>query len=288
MKGRLITKADLPLSLSQWHEVRKFCFGKMAQGSIWLLHDSIYNLPPVLTKDWTDEKGIEDLHVRASRHTHVTPEEWRSALLGCCKEVIEKSRDIIGGSMEEIRAAMLWRAALALSFSLEENSIAQSHVVAKRDNGKPHMALERELEFDEEDQEKIRALAKFKFPLFMPDVMLASGISMKGGMDAVRKLGVSDREVAFISVCATYEGMYNLLSLYPSATIIAYGVGGRLNEKAYIVNSGLGDAGDKFFYGNSLENFEPIRHVFPGHWWDDLGREIHRENTRVLGSIEAA
>lgn len=275
MERRLIIKEDLPLSLSDLEEVRRFCLKEkkedvrvLCKGSGWL--------PRVLTRDWTNENI--PLEIRAHKHIDAKPREWRMALQDVC----------IGGVMGDwarrqekfhsVAAVVMWRAALAFSHQLYAFGVVQCHTDFKRkntDDGK-NIEIVWERPFDKEAEADLEYSATTGNPLIFPDVMLALGTSATKGIRFVKDMGARNDQITAICVSAAPEGVHNLLLAFPGIKIVVYEMGGRLDEEAYIVDTGLGDAGDKFFQAVELDDFLPIRRVFRGDWWDYLAHQIEK------------
>lgn len=273
MNGRLITKADLPLSPSDLAKVRKFCEN---QESVRVLCQGHGRLPKVLTQDWTDESI--PLYDRAYKHINVDPREWRMALQDVCIEGLMLEYVDNEEEFENVKAITIWRAALAFSHELYSYGIKQCHVDFKRektDDGRDMKVVQKK-PFDYEAEVLLEATARVGYPLIFPDVMLALGTSATEGMRFVKKMGIRNEQITVICVSAAPEGVYNLLVTFPGIKIIAYEMGGRLNEEAYIVDTGLGDAGDKFFQTVELDYFLPIKYVFGGDWWEYLAHQIEK------------
>lgn len=79
------------------------------------------------------------------------------------------------------------------------------------------------------------------------DPMLATGHSAVESIKKVKRLGAKD--IRFISVLSTPEGINTLREAHPDVQIITACVDRGLDEKAYI-RPGLGDAGDRLYGTN--------------------------------------
>lgn len=277
MKRRLITKADLPLSPEKLEEVREFCFLEENRKNVRVICKGSGRLPKVLTQDWTDESL--PIHDRAHKHINVNPREWRMALQEVCVEgVILEYVDNVENDekFENTHAVMMWRAALAFSHELDSYGIKQCHIDLKRILDEESVGAVQEKPFDEDARREIGSLTRSGYPFIFPDVMLASGASMIKGIEIVKEMGARNEQITAICVSAAPEGVHNLIVSFPGIKIIAYEMGGELNENAYIVKTGSGDAGDKFFQTVELDDFQPIRHVFGGDWWEYLAHQIEK------------
>lgn len=81
---------------------------------------------------------------------------------------------------------------------------------------------------------------------FVLDPMLATGGTVTCAIDMIKKLGVEETNIIFVSIISAPEGIKALTSAFPKVKIFTGAVDERLNENAYIV-PGLGDAGDRAF-----------------------------------------
>lgn len=255
----LISKCDLPLVPEELAEVTNFCKVQVGTGIFRVLGQ----IPEVLRRDWLDEEL--DAEVRASQHTNVEPAEWRAALESMCSKAVEAYlRE--QGSHKRIVAVLMWRAALAYHRPLAICGIRQCHTDVKRDEGTLKV-IER-MPLNEPDQETLRTLGG-EGQVLIPDPMLASGSSASYTIELVRSLGIQNSQITVGCVVAAPEGVFNLLNQFPGIRITAATMDGCLNSDAYIVNPGLGDAGEKYFCGNSPENFS--RNMFTDAQWAHLG-----------------
>ena len=78
------------------------------------------------------------------------------------------------------------------------------------------------------------------------DPMLATGYSAAYAIDVLRKHGVSNQNIRFMSLVAAPEGVAVVEEAHPGVHVYAAALDERLDENAYIV-PGLGDAGDRLF-----------------------------------------
>lgn len=81
-------------------------------------------------------------------------------------------------------------------------------------------------------------------PVLLVDPMLATGGSAVEAMKILREAGAKD--LRFLCIVASPEGVRKLREAEPSITIYAAAVDRGLNHKGYIV-PGLGDAGDRLY-----------------------------------------
>jgi len=107
--------------------------------------------------------------------------------------------------------------------------------------------------------------------------MLATGGSGITIIDQLISLGIPQEKIILASIISAPEGVFTLLDLYPGIRIITASLDKNLNCLAYIV-PGLGDAGDKFFCGLTMDYFKPYRDVFSDKEWFILISLIRKAN----------
>ncbi len=78
------------------------------------------------------------------------------------------------------------------------------------------------------------------------DPMLASGNSAVHAVNVMKKRGVQDEQIVFLSLVAAPEGVTVFQQAHPQVKVYTAALDSHLNEHAYIV-PGLGDAGDRLF-----------------------------------------
>jgi uracil phosphoribosyltransferase len=255
----MIEKCDLPLTPGKLAEITSFCETQKELGRITVLGQ----IPEILRTDWLDEKLPEN--VRANKHVNVDPIEWRMALEGACESVIracllERKRN------KDITALLMWRAALAFHKAFADYGIRPCHIDVKRNENT--LKISERLPLTETEEVMLRGLAE-EGQVLVPDPMLASGSSMSYAIELLNNMGFRNDQITVACVVAAPEGVFNLLENYPGIKIVAAALDGCLNSNAYIVDRGLGDAGEKYFCGNSLENFP--RRMFTDAQWAHLG-----------------
>ncbi len=81
-------------------------------------------------------------------------------------------------------------------------------------------------------------------PVLLVDPMLATGGSAVEAMKLLRDAGA--RDLRFLCIVASPEGVHRLRAAEPNLTIYAAAVDRELNSRGYIV-PGLGDAGDRLY-----------------------------------------
>jgi uracil phosphoribosyltransferase len=82
--------------------------------------------------------------------------------------------------------------------------------------------------------------------VFILDPMLATGNSAHAAINLFIKRGISVKNITFVSVLASPQGINLLIKDFPDLKIITAKIDECLNSKGYIV-PGLGDAGDRLF-----------------------------------------
>ena len=254
-----IVKEDLPLAPEKLEEARRFCVEQIEARNFRVLGQ----IPEMLRVDWLDTTLDEP--IRANKHTNVYPVEWRTALEDMCETVVRAYLQERGEG-KNVVALLMWRAALAYHKALATHGIRQCHIDVKRNE--VTLEIAEFLSLNEVDEKLLRSLAGKDGQVFLPDPMLASGASMCYAIDMVRGLGIENNQITVGCVIAAPEGVFNLLSQFPGIRIIVVTMDGRLNGNAYIVDEGLGDAGAKYFCGNTPKNFR--RDVFTVPQWAHL------------------
>ncbi len=78
------------------------------------------------------------------------------------------------------------------------------------------------------------------------DPMLATGNSAVHAVNVMKKRGVQDQQIIFLSLVAAPEGVTVFQAAHPAVKVYTAALDSHLNEHAYIV-PGLGDAGDRLF-----------------------------------------
>ncbi len=78
------------------------------------------------------------------------------------------------------------------------------------------------------------------------DPMLATGNSAVHAVNVMKKRGVQDEQIVFLSLVAAPEGVTVFQQAHPQVKVYTAALDSHLNEHAYIV-PGLGDAGDRLF-----------------------------------------
>lgn len=87
---------------------------------------------------------------------------------------------------------------------------------------------------------------KNKIHVLILDPMLATGNSAKDAISNFISKGVLEKNIVFVSLIASPEGVEKINSNYPNVKIISAALDEKLNSKGYIL-PGLGDAGDRIF-----------------------------------------
>ena len=78
------------------------------------------------------------------------------------------------------------------------------------------------------------------------DPMVATGNSAVHAVNVLKKRGVSDEQIIFVSLVASPEGVAVFQKALPNVKLYCASLDSHLDEHAYIV-PGLGDAGDRIF-----------------------------------------
>ncbi len=253
----LIIKKKLPLPDDILSRVRDFCCNNNPNFKV--LGKKI---PDILSKDWLDSSL--DPFVSACRHTNVKPEEWRVAMEAECKRTV---KTFVQGKLKRkdkssVAALLIWRGALAYASSLAEFDIPIHHMQAKRDE--ETLEISTPMPLSKADENALREYDR----IIIPDPMIASGMSNAFTISLLNDIGIPNEKIRLLCVVAAPEGVFHLLKRYPGIKIITATLDSKLNEHAYIIGPGLGDAGDKYFWQNSISNFNRDR--FNDEQWERL------------------
>jgi uracil phosphoribosyltransferase len=81
-------------------------------------------------------------------------------------------------------------------------------------------------------------------PIFICDLMLATGGSAKLTIDELKKRGI--KNISFICLVAAPEGVKLVCTEHPDVLFLSASLDRGLNQDGYIL-PGLGDAGDRLF-----------------------------------------
>lgn len=82
--------------------------------------------------------------------------------------------------------------------------------------------------------------------ILLLDPMLATGGSALAAIEALKKRGALVKNIKFLCIVASPQGVESMNKAYPEVTIYTASVDQGLNDKGYII-PGLGDAGDRIF-----------------------------------------
>lgn len=257
----------LPLPAEHLEMVTSYCSEAIKRGGLQVLGD----IPEILRRDWLNQDiPIEE---RATRHIAVEPLKWIEAmenqfypLIHCFTDYTRSSRDI---------AILIWRGALASLFVVGRDGLEVCHIDVKRNASKGLRATSA-MFFTKAD---IANLCRYKHTRFLlPDPMLATGTSFAYTIDALLSFGIPATKITILCVVAAPEGVFRLLESYPGLKIITITLDSHLNCNAFIM-PGLGDAGDKYFRGNSIDRFRLFRHYFNDAQWERLGSLLLQANS---------
>lgn len=251
-------RRQLPLTEAELGAVNHLCAYYRDKGNLCVLGD--FPDDPLRT-DYLDV--TLDPAKRGHAHFHVTPDEWRAALVEQCDKVVNAYFTL--QIPAQTAAVMLWRGAKAFAFPLFERGVRMIHADVKR-NGLD-LSITWPMPPEQGDVEMITRGDYLKF--IIPDVMLASGSSTLDAISFLKSKGVDEGQIAVLCIIAAPEGVFSLLQAHPRVKIMTVALDECLDEHAYIVK-GLGDAGDKWCAGLTIEYFEPIRQCFTDTQWQHL------------------
>ena len=261
----IIIKDSLPVSESARKELWGFSAEKQQESRLIVLKGIYQNL----RSDYRDESlPMPD---RAIRHIKVKPEAWRVALEVNSLQVI---RAAIGRGQNPERIAVLypWRGGLAFAKASVKCKIRHHfHIGLKRDESEPHKTAEIYLPLTSKD------IVKDFDRVIIADPMLATGGSFVTIIKILLAMGFMEGQITLASIVSAPEGIFNLFNEFPGIKIVTAALDSHLNELGYI-QPGLGDAGDKFFSGLTIEYFIPIRWIFSAQEWALLKSLIKAAN----------
>ena len=262
----LIVSKHLPLADETIKQVIRFCNCSpnfKALGTY---------VPVVLNKDWLDSEL--DPFIAACKHTKVTPKVWRAEMERQCERTVKtylsKKTDDWKIELKSVAALLMWRGALAYLSSLDKRGIPVVHMQVKRDE--ETLVISTPMPLIESDKQSLLGYDE----IIIPDPMLASGMSNANTIRMLNKLGVPNEKITLLCVVAAPEGVFHILNRFPGVKIIAAAINENLNENAYIVGPGLGDAGDKYFCGNRFNNFN--ERLFSSDQWKHLNDLLIKAN----------
>lgn len=249
-----VKKKKLPLAPGLLERTKIFCQEQINARNLKVLGE----IPDILRKDWLD-KSLDEF-TAGCRHINVIPKEWHRGLEYECSRTVWKylwKKNL----SEQTLALLMWRGALAYASGLYSYGIKFCHMEAKRNEETLEITTPMPL-YKKDGQ----LLKNWRHNVIVPDPMLATGSSFAFAIDMLNGLGVPNEKITGLCVVAAPEGIFHLLNRYPGIKIIATVLDDHLNKNAYII-PGLGDAGEKYFRGNSIANFEKTKHAFyPGQW----------------------
>ena len=168
----------------------------------------------------------------------------------------------------------MWRGALAYLPGLCYYGVRPCHMEAKRDE--KTLEITAPMPLCKKDEELFKS---GEYDITVPDPMFASGSSNSFAIDMLNGLGVPNEKITLLCVVAAPEGIFRISKIYPGVKIIAVALDDHLNEDAYII-PGLGDAGEKYFYENSIENFLSAWHTFNNKQWKHLNYLLEIANKK--------
>jgi len=260
----LISSKDLPLRETFIQGIESFCVGEERAGNLVICG----GIPEALRQDYLNQSlPFPD---RAISHISISPDDWREELLGACAEV---AGEAVGAqSIGETGVYYLWRAGLGFlpgfcRFGVENHF----HFGLRRNEKNPDQTDNIYLPLSE------ILLGDTLSRYIIADIMLATGGSVHTFIQLLMQMGVKVNQITLACLIAAPEGVYNLLNEYPGLKIVTGELDNHLDGSGYIV-PGLGDAGDKFFCGLSVDFFKPFKHLFNEYQWHLLHKKIEEAN----------
>lgn len=262
-----IRSKKLPLPEGELGFVRKFCNSQIEAGRLVVLPDGI---PDILREDWLNE--TLDLDVRANRHINVKPEEWRLAMVAQCTKTVKYYLRKLKPT-NDVLALIMWRAALLYIYPLCAYDVRMMHMQAKRNE--KTLEVTTPMPLNNADIELLSRGDDYNY--IIPDPMLASGASFSYSIQFLKKKGVPESAITVLCVVAAPEGVFCLLQQFPEIKIISAVLDDHLNSSAYI-KPGVGDAGGKATFGNSIGHFFCVKSDFTEAQWQRLNYLLEAAN----------
>jgi uracil phosphoribosyltransferase len=249
-----IKRKMLPLDAKLLDDIRQFC-------NLDPNFEVLGEIPFDLRRDWVDHSI--DPFTRACKHTKISASDWRRLMEEQCSRTI--THFLLTDDFDKTVALLIWRAALAYVPTLHENNIKMCHMRVKRDEE----TLQANVVMPLSEKSK-KLISSGKYCLIVPDPMLGTGSSSLLTIRMLNDLGISNENITILCVVAAPEGVFHLLVRCPGVRIVSVTLDGQLNEDGYIINDGLGDAGDKYFCDNEIGSFVYARHCFSDEEWKYL------------------
>ena len=262
-----IAGVDLPIEEGYLSEIEKFCGRKKETGDLTVIND----ISDILREDYLNESlRLPD---RAMKNIKVGSDVWRRIMMMECDKAVHALSRLYAGRLNVVYP---WRGALAFAYSFAMmRDVRHFHLGIARNEEKPDETGEIWMPFDS----SFISLIDEKETIVIADPMLATGGSIKSLIELMMSLNdkISAKQFVILSVVSAPEGIFNTLNLFPGIKIITVALDWCLNGVGYIV-PGLGDAGDKFFDGVSIEFFRKIRFMFSDYQWAVLKSRIVMAN----------
>lgn len=216
-----------------------------------------------LRSDWinTSLPSID----RATKNISTSSQEWRKLLEYECEKSMEYYIEHAPAHFF-IYGILIWRAGLAYLPAYKNHHIEPIHVRLKRDE--TDLSIKTYMNFNNEDMKRIKEYTSTQF--IITDPMLGSGNSVATIIDILLSHGHLQKEIQVLNIVSCPEGLFRLTTQYPEIKIITNVIDGQMNKDGYIINAGLGDCGDKYFYENSIENFDQYKKYFTSEQWSYL------------------
>lgn len=213
--------------------------GRGISGNVFTLHQTS-QLECLLTmlRDESTSKG--DFIFYADRVTRLLVEEGLNCLPVKTKQVVTPTGAIYNGHAfsGNLRGISILRAGESMEGSLR--SCARSAKIGK-------ILIQR-------DEETCQAKLYYsKLPsdvakrhCLLLDPMLATGASVIAAVRVILEHGVPERNIIFLNLLSSPEGLLKVTGVFPEITIITGKIDEGLNEVKYLT-PGVGDFGDRYF-----------------------------------------
>ena len=269
-----IEHSDLPLPPSELASVHAYCLRLIHSGRLIVGN----GIPLILRQDYLDENL--PFPKRAVKNITVNPNVWRNRMKMVWDALVDKIVDIHRHgaicNREDIVTVYPWRAALLAAHSfVERGFIKHCHLGISRDEEQTHKTGSRWMEIN---PDTFKGLGK-NYQVMIADTMNATSGSMKTTVGTLLDNGVREDRITSVHAIAAPEGIFNLTHEFPKVKIITAALDSHLNKEGFI-QSGLGDAGDKFMDRIKISYFKSIRHIFSDFEWKMLKTCINMANPK--------
>ena len=235
------------------------------------------SIPYILRQDWLNDNLYDE--ERACKNISVESSHWRDVLENECELSISRLCHFYGYiNTSNFGAVVMWRGALAYTRALSKYNIKMFNIRVRRDEKTLEVITIMPLNYNDRLLIKNNQYTEY----IIPDVMLATGNSSATAIDLLEGLGVNEEHITVLCVVSAPEGVFRLLEQYPMIHIVANTLDRQLNENGYIIGDGLGDAGDKYFYQNTIESFIPYHTMFSDDQWEYLQKILIDANIEEI------